>query len=225
MKIDVIIPVIRKDLLKLLIDDFKGQSLLPAHVLVIDNSGTTDSTEYTDMPFPVTRVAQSKNIGVNASWNLGIGICLNCDAVAILNDDIRISVDFFKKIAAVLNLVPDAAVVCPQTLPETDCFLQNPHQETGRIIPMRKREGWAMSIRRDILDQIPPIPDSLRTFCGDDWFWYWTVVRLKKYWVKDLSNIIYHHVGASMVENLNIRAALKAEKAEFARIIRGLEAN
>lgn len=220
MRINIVIPVIRHDLLKLLIEGLKAQTMLPGSVVIIDNSNG-GSVYRCNLPFRVFTVVPDGNIGVNPAWNLGIGISGDCDALAILNDDIRVGSRFLEKIAAAFDSIPDAGAICPLTETAGEGYRKNIHQAPGCII-MQRREGWAMTIRRDLLDSIPPIPESLRTFCGDDWLWYWSH-RLGWSWVKDLSNVIYHKVGASMAENPEIRETLKAEKAEFARIIQRLE--
>jgi len=224
MKFNVIIPVIRRDLFSLLLADLCGQSVLPELVIIIDNSRGLDAETLKHLPFEVYLIVPNHNIGVNPAWNWGVGLAKDCDAVAILNDDIRLGSEFFHKISIAFGCSPDAAAVCPLTnSDDPDAHRIDIPYAPKYLSPMRKREGWAMVIRRQVLDQIPPIPDALRIFCGDDWFWYWSH-RMGRPWIKDLSNVIYHQVGASMMIRPEARQNLKAEKAAFARIIRALEA-
>lgn len=224
MIISVVIPVIRRELFLQLWEDFKRQSMRISQAVIIDNAQCLDVTELQDAPFSVLLLTPARNISVNPAWNIGLRLSTECDVVALLNDDVRISREFIKKSVRALGLYPEAGVVCPLTEPASKAEeLNNIPQPNHPIARMTKREGWAMVIDGDLLLRIPPIPETLRTFCGDDWIWYWSH-RLHRCWMKDMANIIHHHVGASMAVLPEIRKTMKAEKTEFTRIIKELDA-
>lgn len=207
-------------------EDLKRQSLRISQVVIVDNAQGLDSSKLQDAPFSVLLLTPAHNIGVNPAWNIGFRLSTDHDIIAVLNDDIRIGRQFMPKAVLALGAHPEAGVVCPLTEPtfKAEDLNTNVPQSNHSIAHMTKREGWAMVIDGDLIRQMPPIPETLRTFCGDDWIWYWSH-RLGRRWIKDMSNVIYHQVGASMAENPQIRETLRAEKAEFPRIIRALEAN
>ena len=62
---------------------------------------------------------------------------------------------------------------------------------------MRKREGWAYTILKSFLDKIPEIPDELKTYYGDDWFWFHSN-RLGFRWIKMIDNLIFHYRSVSV---------------------------
>ncbi|MBU2052593.1 hypothetical protein KKH13_05290 [Patescibacteria group bacterium] len=218
MRIKVVIPTLLWHPVQPLINDLAQGTVRPEKIYVIDNSGRFYSPKSIDIGW-VEIIFPGENIGVNASWNAGIELCADCDAVALLNDDIRVGRRFVEKIISAFDGRDNAGVVCPLThdyppgeLPEMP------------VIRMRKREGWAMTIRKELFDKMPRIPsDRIRTFCGDDWIWHWAH-RLGYRWYKDMGNCIRHEVGVSMAENPQIRATLRSEKEEFAKIIRELKA-
>ncbi len=228
MNLNVVIPVIRHDFVKLLMQDLADQVLPPDRVIIIDNSCGPESLQVSDMPFPVELICTGKNAGVNGSWNIGISRSRGCDVVSILNDDIRVGKRFLEYAWRTLKSNENSAAACPRTAnrrnlderppdPAGPCFPEKPYVES-----MSRREGWAMTFKRSALDRIPPIPDDrIKTFCGDDWLWHWSM-RLGMRWYKFTDILIYHHVGASMLENPEIRQTLNTEKAEFRKILEEL---
>ena len=161
-----------------------------------------------------------KRMSCNESWNYGISkLDDDCDLVSILNDDILLNRYFFEKVVFTFKRFKYAGVVCPFTVNDRrdmQYFTKN-----GSIFQkMTKREGWAFTIKKSLLDQIPPIPAQLKTFCGDDWFWHYTHKK-GLFWYKHIGNCIFHHVGAA-VRKLGVRKNMNAEKRIFRGIIRGL---
>jgi len=157
-----------------------------------------------------------QNIGVNESWNIGFSQAGKCDILSVLNDDVVLNERFFERLVAPFQII-DCAVVCPKTETTVEGF-DATRLRAGLgfdLAPMKRREGWAFSFRKDILDNIPRIPvEKFKTFCGDDWLWYHTVVqRMRWYW--DLNNVIYHKVGASLDSMPKLRETLREEKEAF----------
>ncbi|MCK5344529.1 MAG: hypothetical protein KAR20_14045, partial [Candidatus Heimdallarchaeota archaeon] len=86
---------------------------------------------------------------------------------------------------------------------------------------MGKREGFAFTIKKAYLDAIAPIPiHRIETFHGDDWYWYWTKTG-GHFWYQDLGNIIFHHVGVSVLQK-GYRKTKRKERNEWGKIMEEL---
>jgi len=192
MKCQVVIPTININLLDCLLQSIAGNTLIPNHVIIINN--LPDQSVVSTYGLSTTIITPRSPLSVNPSWNLGISQTTNCDFVSILNDDILLPNKFFENLAGVFKVKTDAGVVCPWTVINMKEFKTK--KGVNNIIKMKRKEGWAWTIRKDLVDEIPPIHSNLQLFYGDDWFW-WHTYKRKRTWVKDLNTIIYHAVGAS----------------------------
>ncbi|MGD9156817.1 MAG: hypothetical protein PVG39_00285 [Desulfobacteraceae bacterium] len=211
-----IIPTMEMDRCLDLVYSINKGKIKPSRIIIINNSGSV----YTkDLSLYNTIVCNySKNIGVNAAWNIGLKLAKEQSShLSILNDDILIKEDFFKRINLLLSirLLLDVPVFCPSTTHDKTLFDRSEvNNHTSRTHYMRKKEGWAFTIRDRFVKMIKPIPEELFVFCGDDWIWNETV-KYGTMWVKDERNIIYHTVGATLKNNPKLRALLKHEKRIF----------
>jgi len=212
---DIIVPVIRPAEFYHLMFDLYNQTVSPHKIIVIDNisheDGKHESLSYLKS-FPIENglvqvITQNRMMKVNESWMMGFDKC-ESDHVAVLNDDCRISYNYVEVIQFIFEGWGTVGAVCPTTQTEKGVLLP-PKSVIGTHLKMRKREGWAWSIRKEIIDSVPPIPKELETFCGDDWYWEWTH-RLKMIWVKS-SEVLCHHVpGVSCRKDMH--PTLKKEK-------------
>ena len=196
LKFQVIIPVVNPGLADVLIEETEKNTLLPERVIIIDNS-YCDYKPYSDK-FPIY-IYHSISGTVNESINLGISKTHDCDYVSIFNDDIQIAPWFFFRTHLIFKDIPICSVACPNTIVDPK---QLPLKESpSQFVQMKKRAGWCVSFRKEILDKVPPIPDTrIRTFYGDDWLWYWTTVFIGKKWFMDMGNMIYHMIGQSTLK-------------------------
>lgn len=217
-RLNVVIPVMRWDLASLLLMQMSSNTKPPDKVLIIDNSGDK-SYNMPDYRFVLNVIRPGKNLGVNASWNLGLELFRHSGHLCILNDDIQIFPRFFEKVREGFELEPEAGAICPKTVTVWEAFIDNP--DSINLYPMKKREGWAFTLRDSVVKEMPPIPDRLEVFCGDDWFWKNTHYRGYK-WFGDISNVLYHMVGASLKTHTSLRAKLKREKRAFSEITKEL---
>jgi len=218
MNFNVIIPVIHPDLCNSVIQSMEFNTVLPSKVIIIDNTKDR-SYKPESKQFPIYTF-HSQTGYVNESWNVGITkVDITCDYVSILNDDIFLNSWYFQRIIETFEAYEDCGVACPKTV--TNIVEMGKGKGRRRITMMKKREGWAMTLRKDVLDKIPPIPDyRVEIFHGDDWFWYNTNTK-GYHWYKDLGNVIWHKVGAS-VASLNFRNRKKKEHNEWRRIMKEL---
>lgn len=216
MNFNVIIPVVHSDMCDDVIQSIEQNSIHPKRIIIIDNTKDRDYKPSSNS-IPIDVYHSEKGL-VNESWNLGISkVDIRADYVTILNDDIFLNSYFFQRIIETFKKNGNCGVACPKTVLEKE---EIAGKGVGRqdIVMMKKREGWAFTIRKGLLDHIAPIPSHRVTiFHGDDWFWYWTKTR-GNYWYKDRGNLIWHKVGAS-VKSLSMRKFKKEERNEWRRVM------
>ena len=193
MKIELIVPVIVDHLFQGFLDSVEANTILPQRILLIDN--TPKGIKPKSSKVEIVRL-KSKTGMVNESWNLGIKhISKNCDAVGIYNDDIILNPYFFTRMIETLQWSKMCAVACPATVETTQSL------KRGRVsrVVMEEREGWCFTIKKAVLDLIPPIPDNtFKTFWGDNFIWNKTQ-EMGYFWAKDLGNPIWHYKGVSIL--------------------------
>jgi len=212
--IEVVIPLVNLDYGYDLMGDLEKNSLRPSRVVVIDNSPDYIPFSYQTKNFKLQVIKPTTPLGVNSSWNLGISkVSKKAEFVSILNDDIRLGPWFFQRVWETFHKCPRCGVACPNTQSNIK------YLKKGRInySVMMREEGWAFTIRKRLLNNIPPIPaDRIKTFYGDNWFYYWSVNH-NMYWYKDIGNNIYHIGGASVLR-LDKRKDKKKEYWEWNKI-------
>lgn len=219
LKLSVIIPVMQVEMARQLIRQIGSNSFLPERIILIDNSSGGFVPESS---VPITRIRDPNfPLKANESLNLGVNTVGETDLVSIFNDDIIINPFLFEKVVDVMSSHDRCAVVCPTTVSNPK-LVEMSRREGTEVGEMQKYEGWAFTIRNSVLKQIPKIPDELKTFCGDSWYWYWTTRRMGFCWLKVKSCYIYHYVGTSVTEE-GYRRWLRKEKEIFNRIIDNLE--
>ena len=215
----VIIPVLNQlDLTKQLFGCISKNSILPSEIILIDNASEED---FSDFPkkyenLNIKYIKNEKNIGVNPSWNLGISLSKG-KYVSILNSDIIISTSFFKKTIQALQISNDFGIIIPNTTKDRNSNLEN--DQLPIIRDVEKREGWAFTIRKEILDKIKPIPLELNLFFGDDYFFECS--KLLGYRnIKVMNNLIYHYKNATINNEVSktFRNIMKKEREEWEEI-------
>lgn len=189
----VIIPVINIDLVDNLLNSISINTITPARIIIINNSNNNIKNLY---GLPVDIYSSPIPLSVNPSWNLGISHLTNCDFVSILNDDIELPKLFFANLANVFEKFPYCGAICPDTV-NNNLESFEAAVPMNATVKMQQKEGWAFTIRKSLLDRIPPIHSDLQLFFGDDWFW-WHTYKGGFYWYKDYNSIVHHLVGASL---------------------------
>jgi len=212
-KFQVIIPVVNTNLADVVIKNMEDNSLLPERVIIIDNSQQSYAPHSNKFPIDTYHC---KTGTVNESLNLGIFNSTDCDYISIFNDDIQIGSWFFRRVHDTFLSNKKCSTVCPMII--VDPSLLPLVEKKPLIISMKKREGCAMTFKKEIIDSISPIPyDRIKTFYGDDWFWLWTTARINMIWLKDIGNTIYHMVGQSILK-FGKRHDKRKEREEWYKI-------
>ena len=192
-----------------LIQDIQNNTRVPDSVILVDN--TADPSRNPKITAPnIKTLYFGGNIGVNAVWNYGIRNCMNSH-LSVLNDDIRIPPHFFEATEQVFKKSKNIGIVCPHTVHSPDDYDIPNWDGKNDLKQMRRREGWAFTIRNELRKQLPLIPKELFVFMGDNWLWCWTY-ELNFVWRKDFSTTIYHRIGGALRENRELRALLRDEK-------------
>jgi GT2 family glycosyltransferase len=215
--ISVVVPVISDNYLWSLLNDIHHNDVLPAEIIVIDNSETNiaEITAHSFPSLPIRYIPQEHNLGVNASWNLGLRLAKR-KLVSVLNDDLVLPRCFFRLVEMVFNRWQNVGIAVPFTVgpkltngnpapwkigvPSEIRDAPSPLSPT--LAHLANREGWAFTIRKQLFD---PVPKELFTFCGDDWFFRCS--KKRGYRAVKIANCrIYHYVGVSL--DLEIRKQL-----------------
>lgn len=223
-RLAVIIPVMSRALFEPLYKKILENSVLPDLVVVIDNTKDDLRKELANA-VPTTIKNKGVMISVwrpdappiptNIAWSTGFYITNEfskqrgeIDFVSVFNDDISIGSDFFKKVKKILASHQEAGAVCPYTITAKNKGLDKP----DKLHKMIRKEGWAFTIRKKILDGSPPFPEGCEYFFGDNWLWWSTYRGFGKVWLKDPDNVIYHHVGKAISKLPNYPGIKKKEK-------------
>ena len=197
-KITLSIPVLNQiKLVDQLLGCVAKNTVLPKVVILIDDGSTENIKglvrKYKNLPIKYIR--HEKPHGVNAVWNEGMFRC-KTSIYTNFNSDIIINRFFFQKIMEAFNSDHKKGIVCANTTKRFGRVNKSKNEQPTFKL-MKKREGWAWSIRKEIIDKIHPIPRQLITYCGDDYIFYCTK-KLGYQTVKIMNNYIYHYGGASI---------------------------
>lgn len=224
LSITLVLPVVQIRMAEDLIKQAEENTLIPERIILIDNS---KDGFYPESKIPTTRIRRKEpEMGVNESWNMGISLSTT-DLVSIFNDDISITPYLFEKVEAVMLTLPKCGVACPKTITPgmltsvfDDSIIKKERREPPITGIMRRREGWAFTIRKSVLDRIPKIPTELKTFFGDDWYWHHTQ-RLGFCWMRIRNTCVFHHVGVSVRAMGITKREGGVERIKFKRLIGG----
>ena len=215
MYIDIVLPVVNYRLGYHLLKSIEANTLLPREVLVIDNNLSGKPFVFKTNKFSVVRL-KSMTGRLNESWEVARSrLRKDSDYVSFLNDDIIVGDWFLQRVYETFRANSKCGVACPLSHP----FIHEVVKGKVRYSVMKKRDACALTIRKDLLDKIPPVPyNRITTFHGDDWLWFYTK-KLGYEWMVDEGNAICHFVGIS-VRRKGFREIKKKEKNEWDRIFR-----
>lgn len=198
--LSVVVPVYNQ--IKMTQDFFNcisKNSVKPYEIILIDNSNIDDYSCF-QILYPdlnIKYIKNEKNIGVNKSWNMGIELSSG-KYISILNNDILITLSFFRKI---IESFEDkrVGIVVPLTINGKYFSVLEDSNEKPKLEKISRREGWAFTIRKDITNSIPPIPEILVKCFGDDYLFYMTE-KLGYKIFKDMNNHIMHYGSITQIK-------------------------
>jgi hypothetical protein len=216
MKIEVVIPVVQYGLAMDLLTKIDSNSLVPQRVIVIDN---TNKSHFWLKPQNFELDFYHSTTGrLNESWEVARSkLSAGTDYVSFLNDDIIIGDWFFQRVIETFEANTNCGIVCPNTVDTPEKVSKG--KVRYKTQQRKMFEPQAFTIRKKILDKIPPAPwKRVTTFYGDNWIWK-HVKDMGYSWGKDLGNNIYHYVGQSVLQ-FGFRSIKKSELNEWNRIKR-----
>lgn len=207
--IAVIIPVVQVRHAQTLCTRIVNNTIKPDQLIIVDSSEhgfhlTYDIASLIDIRYhraapKRTRPYFVPGMGTNEAWRWGFReLKDNIDIVCVFNDDIIISRYFFEILCKSLER---GGRSYGMAIPQTVELIEKVYEVTPKVrisfIPTKKRVGYAFSLRRSVLDKIPPIPEELKIFYGDNWIM--THVRRAGYKIMLMrTNFIYHHKGTTV---------------------------
>lgn len=211
-RIGVVIPVVNFGLAVALLKNIYDNGFPPARVFIVNNTGMSCAfprPQREEISLDV--FTPRRPLPVNQAWSLGFQTLRDLDLITVFNDDLLVEKHFFEKVAILSSILPTAAVFCPETVEDPLKVYDTPDRVW--IETMENREGWAYTIRTDILKHIPPFPVDMHTFYGDDWLWKFS--RLQGYgWWKIQGCRVYHYKGVT-TRRTGMRTTLREEKKVF----------
>lgn len=162
------------------------------HLTLCDNASSEEGTkEYLETceSAGISVIRKKDQVPLNHLWNEFYKSCKS-KYICLLNNDIRLTINFTKDTVDIFKKEPSVGVVGHVS--------NNPQYDTARdldykVMERSMRQGWDMTFRKEAFT---PIPEALKTFCGDDWLY---MTMYKKGWkaAMALSSPIIHYQGAS----------------------------
>lgn len=179
-------------------------------IILIDNAPKSKKPPF-DFP-KLVWVSQKKNLYVNASWNLGVGLA-RTDLIALCNDDINTDWSLLEHVSRELRKIPANT---PAQIPPAGGFPavigmgKNAHLSATApsFEPVESRPlgfGMCMFMTRDSFFDIPA---ELRVWCGDDFLF--DVWRARHQEIFALSDWAFELAGNTM--------SVSSAKRRFKRI-------
>lgn len=212
MRIAVIIPVVQVKHAHVLLIRMANNTIKPDQTIVIDNSECGMCPSYT-MHAALNRFTYRRQppqqldpfvpgLGTNEAWKLGFSLVHpSIDLVCVFNDDIIINTHFFEiTLLAFAKAPKQVAMAVPTPVSKVEHIYHTKPSPDTKIITTRTRVGYAWCILKGVLDTIPPIPDVLKIWYGDNWIMA-HVHRVNRTIMQMRANRIYHH-GHSTVSAL-----------------------
>jgi GT2 family glycosyltransferase len=184
-----------------LLDSISNNEYKPNEIIIIDNGSVEDIyglvKSHSDLN--INYIQLEENIGVNPAWNLGIKESKN-NLLTILNNDIIVNKHFFRSISDVMK---DPKIgVCIPTTTNTINDIDDVKKDIPYETPITEvfngfLGGWAFTIRKEIINTCGYIPDTLKTYAGDN-FLFDCCDILKYNRVKIMNNKIFHYYHATL---------------------------
>lgn len=199
--ITVVLPVLNQyKLTNDLLNCISKNEEKPKEIILIDNGSTEPINELVNSHknLNIKYIRFNENVGVNPAWNLGI-MKSKTHIVSILNNDLLINNYFFKRIKETM-IDTNIGVCVPNTISDM-YYAMTCKYEPVKIAPCNKREGWAFTIKKDIIEKFGYIPKELNRTYGDDYIFH-CARKLNYRTVKMENNYIFHYGSITTVKEL-----------------------
>lgn len=196
------------------LDSLKRGTIQPSEIVLIDNGDKETCKHLVEKhrSLNIHYIRSEENLGINGSWNLGLDRT-KMKNILFLNNDTYVNKYFIEKIIKVMEN-PEVGI-CVPTLGPAISYLEskNHPEEDPTIEDCIYIEGWAFTIKKEILDKVGCIPVQYKTFMGDTYFFEcstWLQYRN----VKMINNFVYHYGSTTLKDFYNNLEMIDAHKIE-----------
>ncbi|HPC84217.1 MAG TPA: glycosyltransferase family A protein [Thermoanaerobaculaceae bacterium] len=219
LRIEVVVPVRgRADLTHTLLECIARQVSEVERLTVIDNGGDAETEnllqDYSGL-LPLRRIRPIPSLGVNASWNAGLSLA-TCPLVSVLNNDLILPEGFFLRVKDSFNSDARLGMVVP-ALVSMPADVRAHKGQAVRLEPLRRREGWAFTLRKEVFERAGPIPEGLETYFGDDYLFAATL-ELGFLAARMMNVGVYHYENATVRET-SAFARYEKDRAAWFRVV------
>lgn len=174
MKTVVVVPSIKLDLAKSIVNQLREQNEFDAFYLFDNSRDQHISKHFSNQSLSNMTVVPAPGMTIYQMWNMGWGLSLLLDSevnLAILNDDLTLPAKFLSRLAYALRfrgvglVYPDYEL--PMALDRGTVDALVPTIGTYKDFGMC---GWAFMVRAELRanDTLPPIDEQFEWWCGDD---------------------------------------------------------
>ena len=180
-------------------------------VIIVDD-GSTDGTRKALLQRHVTYITNPRNLGVNASWNIGIrsAIAAGAEYIAVVNNDLAFSPGWWPPLRSALD--SGHAVVSPYSterlLPPDWPLGADRHVNPFAAMPIL---GSCFAFKPSLIERIGYFPQAMRHYCGDDWLV--EVCRREGLKVGHIRESYVHHYCMTTTRDLPSAALIADRKA------------
>jgi hypothetical protein len=168
----LVINLNNKEYTKTCVNYLLNQNFKNFKITLFDQNSDEKNTEDI-LNFFITKgvdvIKSGENIPVNSVWNWFYKNH-NEDILCFLNNDVLIYDNFISDVVNVFDKEPNVGIVVHSTNHEN--FTEKKEITEYHIVePRMFMQGWDFSIRREVYT---PVPDELKTYCGDDFIFHKT---------------------------------------------------
>lgn len=170
-------------------------------IILIDDHSTEDMTGIDGVNYHL-----NIGTGVNAAWNYGASLA-KYPYIAWINNDLLFSPNWEQPLIEALN--DEVLLVSPyHTAFEVPADFPAGADRKKNLSPGQSglpMIGCAFMMEKDKWEQVGPIDERLKIFCGDNYI-YETIIHLGKQ-VKEISESYVHHLISRTVGGMNLNLA------------------
>jgi GT2 family glycosyltransferase/peptidoglycan/LPS O-acetylase OafA/YrhL len=138
--------------LAMVLESLERQTLAPHRVVIVDNASTDDSLDGLEARFPSILLIRSKeNLGFAAANNLAVGMCDDCEFVALLNPDAFPEPAWLETLVAAAVAHPEAAFFGSRLVRDDDPTVLDGTGDMYHVSGMawRRDQGVPVTAERD----------------------------------------------------------------------------
>lgn len=178
MTIELIMPAMRVESARKVIDELNSQTKLIDKLTIVNNIGSAEEIANKKYNFEVNEIRPGRNIGTNAVWNMMWDS--KADYIGMIGDDFGLDDMLIEILFLAFDQLSGIGAVTATIFKDRPMILQkeNRREVKGSVVVGRGHFGCAL-FQNEILQKIPKIPKELFIFYGDNWLGHW-LLKLNK---------------------------------------------